>query len=190
MFLDRSLERGDQGLEIVDVEIEIAADALGMLGRVEGVGEDLAGHVEHGLAEHLQQPAVGVPGEPLVSADLGQTLDAGVVQSDVQHRLHHSRHRELGPRPHADQQWIMPVAKLSARVILQMPQRHRHLYPELARFATQRQVLPARIGGDGEAGWHGQPQLGHLGEVRALAAEQVFLILVTFGEIEDVARHS
>ena len=52
-----------------------------------------------------------------------------------------------------------------------------------------RQVLPAGLGGDGESRRDRQAQLGHLGEVRALAAEQILLILVALGEVENVLRH-
>ena len=42
------------------------------------------------------------------------------------------------------------------------------------------QVGAARFRADGEARWHGQPQLHHLGQVGALAPEQVLLVLVSF----------
>jgi hypothetical protein len=47
------------------------------------------------------------------------------------------------------------------------------------------QVRPARLGGDGEPRRHRQPQPDHLGQVRALAAEQVLLVLATLREVED-----
>ena len=122
---------------------------------VQRVGEDLAVDVEHRLAEHLQQPPVGVPGEPLVAADLGQALDAGVVQPDVEHRLHHPGHREHRPGTDAHQQRVVPVAQPPAEVVLQLTQRHRHLHPQLARFlpgsryARHASVVIVKPGGTG-----------------------------------------
>ena len=51
------------------------------------------------------------------------------------------------------------------------------------------QVVPAGIGGDGEAGRHGQAEIRHLGEVRPLAAEKVLEVLVTLGEVIHELRH-
>ena len=42
-------------------------------------------------------------------------------------------------------------------------------------------VLAAGFGLDGEAGRHGQPGVGHLGEAGAFAAELVLHLAVTFG---------
>ena len=50
------------------------------------------------------------------------------------------------------------------------------------------EVGAAGLGGDGEAGRHRQPEVGHLGEVGALAAEQVLHVLVALGEVVDVLR--
>jgi hypothetical protein len=48
--------------------------------------------------------------------------------------------------------------------------------------------VPAGVGGDREAGGHREPEARHLGEVRALAAEQVHLLAAAFREVEDHPR--
>ena len=188
-LVDRDLVFLDERLHVVDVELGVGQHALGGLRLVQRVGENVAGHVQHGLAEHHQQPPVGIPGESLVAGFLGEALDAGIVQADVQHGFHHSGHREFRAGTHAHQQRIVPVAQPPAEVVLQVPQRHRHLHPQFAGFGAQCQVFPAGLGGDGEPGRHGQTQSGHLGEVGALPAEQIFLILVALGEIENELGH-
>ena len=162
---------------------------LSVLSLVQRVAEHLAGDFQDGLAEHLQQPPVGVPGEPFVAALLGQPLDAGVVESDVQDGLHHAGHRELGAGPDADQQRVVPIAQPAAEPVFQVPQRHGDLDPQVGRFGALLEVFPAGVGGDGEPGRHRQTQPGHLGQVRALAAEQVLLVLVSFGEFVNVLGH-
>ena len=42
-------------------------------------------------------------------------------------------------------------------------------------------VFPASLGLDGEAGRHGQPGIGHLGEAGAFAAEVIFHLAVAVG---------
>ena len=48
------------------------------------------------------------------------------------------------------------------------------------------QIGVAGIGGDGEAGRDVQPDLRHLAQIRALAAEQHLVLAVTFFEIVNV----
>ncbi len=84
-----------QPLQLARVQVGVLAPALQ---RVERPFEQVAVDAEHGLAEHLDEPAVGVPGEAVVAAGLlGQPVDGLVVEPDVEHGLHHPRHGELRP---------------------------------------------------------------------------------------------
>ena len=56
------------------------------------------------------------------------------------------------------------------------------------KLVAERHVRLARVGADGEAGRHRKPENRHLGEVCALAAEQVFLIATALFERVDVLR--
>ena len=163
--------------------------ALGLLGRVDGVLEVLALDAEHGLAEHLDQPSVGVPGEALVAGLLGQARHRLVAQADVQDRLHHPGHRELRPGPDADQQRVGRIAELAAHLRFELVQLPVTSSASSAGHATLLQVGAAGLGGDGEPGRHRQADLDHLGEVGTLAAEQVLQVLVTLGEVVDELRH-
>ena len=186
----RVLERGHQRLQVVDIQVDVAGHTLARLGLVQRIGEHLARHLQHGLAEHLQQPPVGIPGEALVAGFLGKPLHAGVVEPDVQHRLHHSGHRERRTGTDADQQRIMAIAEPAADVVLQTaaapsspaPAARRARCPA-RRYSRQASVVMVNPGGTG------RPQLGHLGQVRALTAEQILLVLVALGEVEHVLGH-
>lgn len=57
------------------------------------------------------------------------------------------------------------------------------LVAQRPRLIAAVEVDLARLGGDGEARRDGQPEVGHLGEVGALPAEQVLQILVALGEV-------
>ncbi len=150
----RVLERGDQPLQIVDLEVDVAGHSFGRLRLVKRIGEHLAGYPQHRLAEHLQQPPVGIPGEALVAGFLGQALHAGVVEPDVEHRLHHPGHRERRAGTHTHQQRIVAIAEPAAQGVLQLPQGHRDLHAQLTGRAALREVLPAGLGRDGEPGRH------------------------------------
>ncbi len=189
LLLDDLLEAPHQLLQVGGVQIEVGAAALGLLGRVELALEQLAVDVEHGLAEHLDQPPVGVPGETLVAGLLGQAGDAGVVQPEVQDGVHHPGHRVLPAGAHADQQRVVGVAEGLAHRLLERGEVGGHLVGQLGWRLPGPQVGRAGLGGDHEAGWHREPQDGHLGEVGALAAQQVLHVLAALGEVVHVLRH-
>ena len=68
------------------------------LERGELVLERLVLDAHRGRAEHVDQAAIAVVGEPGVAGLLGQALDRGVGQAEVQDRVHHAGHRQRGAR--------------------------------------------------------------------------------------------
>ena len=152
------LEHLDELLEVTSRQLDVGGHALVLLGRVQRRSERTTVHPEHRLAEHLNQPAVGVPRETLITGRIDQAGHRMVVEADVQNGVHHPGHGELRPRAHADQQRVVRITQTPPDLILQGPQRHRHLHPQLIRAPTLLQVMPARLGGDGEPRRHRQPQ--------------------------------
>jgi hypothetical protein len=176
-------------LQVSRVQLEVVADALGLLGSFDGVLEVLAIDAEDGLAEHLEQAAVGVPGEPVVAGLLGQALHGLVGQAYVQHGIHHARHGELPPGPDADQQRVGRIAELAANRCLQLIQVVRDFLVETFRSGASLQVVTTRLGGNNESGRYREAEIGHLGQVGTLTAQQVLQILVTFGKVINELRH-
>ena|GEM_PF-1319213 len=183
------LEHVDERAQVVGAEVDVRGDAARVLGRVEGVGEPVAVDVEHGPAEHLHEPAVGVPREPLVAAERREPVHRLVVEAYVEDRLHHPGHRELGPGPHGHQQRVGRVAEAPPEGVLHATQGGRDLDPQAGRHGAVPHEVAARLGRDREPRRHRQPEPGHLGQVRALAAQQVLLVLVALGEVPHVRRH-
>ena len=86
---------------------------------VERLFEMLVIDAHHHVAEHVDQAAVGVVGEPLVARRLGQALDRLVVQAQVQDRVHHAGHRRRGAGAHRNQQRVLVVAELLAELLFE-----------------------------------------------------------------------
>jgi hypothetical protein len=189
VLADQFLEGRGERLEVLGIQLRVARRALGLLRGVEGVLEVVAVNVEHGLAEHLDQPPVGVPREPLVARLLGEAVDRLIRQADVQDGVHHSRHRELGARPDADQEGVGRVAELAAHALFQCVQVAADFIVKAVGGGAVRQVVAARVGRDREPRGHRQAEIGHLGQVRALTSQEVLEILVTFCEVIDELRH-
>ena len=189
VLLDDREEGRDEPAEVVGVEVDIGGDASRVLGRVDGLLEAVAVDAEDRPAVHLDQPPVGVPGEALVAGAAGEGGDAGVAEPDVEHRLHHPRHREPGPGPDGDEQRVVGVAEPAAHPLLERVQVGVHLVEQPLRNGPVREVGTARVGRDGEARGHRQPEPGHLREVGALAAEQVREVPAPGLEVVDELGH-
>ena len=189
MLPDDVLIRLCQVLQVLGVQLGVVGHALGLLGAVDGVLEVLAVDPEHGLAEHLDEAAVRVPGEPLVARLLGQAVDRLVGQADVEDRLHHARHGELRPGPDADQERVGGIAELPAHGVFQVAEVAVDFPVKTVRRRAVLEVIATCIRGYGEAGRHRKAEIGHLGQVRALATKEILEVFVTFCEVIHELRH-
>ena len=183
------LEGVDEAAQVVGGQFGVPFDAALGLEGVEGVGEEVAVDVEHRLAEHLDEAAVGVPREALVARHLGQADHGLVVEADVEDGLHHARHGELRAGAHGDQQGVVGVAEVALHLVLHAAQGGGDLGGQGLGDDGSLQVGAARLRGDGEPGGDRQAELRHLGEVRPLPPEQVLHGLVALGEVVHVLDH-
>jgi len=81
------------------------------------------------------------------------------------------------------------IAELPAHLLLELAEVLGDLSLEAAWHLAVLQVEPAGVRGDDETGGDGKTQVGHLGQVGALAAQQVLQVLVALGEVVDELRH-
>jgi hypothetical protein len=66
----------------------------------------------HRLAEHLDEPPPRIEREAFVIGERCEALGGLFVEAEVEDRVHHARHRELGPGPDADQKRVVRVSKV------------------------------------------------------------------------------
>ena len=185
---------GEDGLELVDEllqvlggQIGVGGDAAVVLHGDDGVLEQIAVEAHHDVGEHLDEAAVGVPSEARVVGLLDEAVDGLVVKAEVQHGVHHAGHGEGGAGANGHEQRILGVTEALAHALLQVGAVlgdgvERAFRPNVAGVG----VLHAGLARDGESGRHRQPDVGHLGEVRALAAEHPFHLGVALGHIVPV----
>ena len=188
----------DEGLEALDEFLLVEGGELGVLDVVVVdlvlvIVDDgferlvvLAGtllHADDDVAVHLDEAAVAVPGEAGVAGGLLERDDGLVVEAEVENGVHHARHRVAGAGAHGDEERrAVGGAELRAHDLLHVGDAGLHLGLEFLRVGfLVGVVVRADLGGDGEAGGHGQADAGHLGEVGALAAEQGLHAAVAIG---------
>ena len=164
------LERGDEVLEVVGIELGVELDALlGLLGG-DGILEELAGDAHDDVREHLDEAAVGVVGKARVLGLLDEALDGVIVEAEVEDGVHHARHGERSAGANGDEQRVLGVAELLAHALLEVLA----VLVDLVEDALRPDVARAGVGdaglaGDGESGRDGKADVGHLGKVGALA---------------------
>ena len=189
LFLDDALEGVDEALEVLGGQLGVALHAALGLEVVEGVGEEVAVDIEDGLAEHLDEAAVGVPREALVTANGSKAENGLIVEADVQDGFHHAGHGELRTASHGDEERVGRITQAAAHRVFDAAQGAGDLGGKRLGNRRLLEVCAARLGGDREAGGNRQAELRHLGEVRSLASEQVLHGLVALGEVVHILDH-
>ncbi len=170
----------DDLFERVGNEFVVELHPLARLGRVEDRFEFFLRNLEHHVAEHLDQAAIGVVGKARIIAAPGKCFHSLIVQAEVQNRVHHARHRKLCAGTDRDQQRIFSGAELLPLHVLKVFERRMHLDVDLRTHGAAH-VLATSLGLNGEAGRDRQPRVGHFGEPRALAAQHVFHAPIAVG---------
>jgi hypothetical protein len=124
---------------------------------------------EHDVAIHLDEAAIAVIGEAGVAGAPGQAFDRDVVEAEIEHGIHHARHRHAGARARGDQQRIGGIAELRADGRFDVLQPLLDLRLQLGRVALSAGVeMRADLCGDGEVAPGPAPEIAHLRQPRAL----------------------
>ena len=198
VLLNESLVAFDQGQKRVRVEIGV----LGGTGLTLGGGEqflerigDLVGlgaHLEDDVAVHVDEAAVAIVGEAPVAGEPRQPFNRLVVQAQVEDGVHHSGHGLARPGAYRHQERVGGVAETGALLCLYGGELFANGFMETGRVALLVVVVVSTyFGGDGESRRNRETDAGHLGEVRALAAEQFAHLRIAVGlcaEREHVPR--
>ena len=181
ILLDSSLKAHNEFLEVVDIKFGVELHALllfyfldDFLERVD-VGLFLGLHAKHHVAVHLHEAAVTIPCKARISRLLGQCLGHSVVDTQVEHGVHHTGHRHGGTRAHRNQLRICGIVELVAGEALDVSD---SLFYILANefhdsVAAVLVVEAAYVCGDGKARRYGHTNKVHLGEVSTFATKKI-----------------
>jgi hypothetical protein len=113
-LLHDRLVLGDQRLPVLGRELGVEMEAAILLGDLQRFLEAAMIELEHHIRVHLDEAAIAVPGEALVAADRGEADNGRVVEAEVEHRVHHARHRRARAGTDRDEQRIGGVAECLA----------------------------------------------------------------------------
>ena len=185
------LELIGQGLEVVGVQLHVLGHALAFLHFVDKLFKVLLANFHHHVREHLDEAAIAVPRPAGIAGLGGDDVDHIFIQTQVQDGIHHAGHGSAGAGAHGHQQGIFHIAELLAGDLLHLADVFHDLALDfVVDAAAVLIILGAGFGGDGEALGNGQADIGHFGQVRALAAQQLAHVGVAFGEeVHILFRH-
>ena len=187
--------------ELFVEDLEALHHLLHILGGEAGVGLDAALFLElvhdgleletviaHGdVGEHHDEAAVAVVGPADVSALGGQGGGDVVVDAEVQDGVHHAGHGGAGAGTDGDQQRVFLVAELLADESFHLGQVLKDLGFDLGGdLLAVLIVAGAGLSAYREALGDRHSDIGHLGQVSALAAQQLAHIGVAFGKQVNV----
>ena len=110
-FLNPLLVAGDDFGPIAGVEIGIERVAVAVLVVVEDFLEVMMVDAEHHIGIHGDETAIAVLGKTPVAGFLRKRLHRDVVEAEIEHGVHHARHRRAAAGAHRDQQRILGVAE-------------------------------------------------------------------------------
>ena len=154
---DDRLELVDELAQVVRGQLRVLLDAPGVLLRLERLVEPLRLHLHDDPPEHLDEAPVGIPAEPLVAGQRDHPVERLLVQAEVEDRVHHPGHGELGARSDRHEERVRGVAEALAGQALDLADRRQDVVPQAGRqLLAGREVVVAGLGRDGEAGRHGQ----------------------------------
>ena len=114
---DQILERTDKFLEILGVEVRIVFHPFVgfflLQQLLEGIDRSLGFGFEtqHHVAVHLHEAPITIVGKARIAGLPNHALDRGVIESEIQHRVHHARHGHPRPGSDGQQQGPLGVAK-------------------------------------------------------------------------------
>ena len=176
------LEATNRVLQVRLGQVDVRLDLALALHHVQLVLERVLVNAEHHVAVHLDEAAIRIVSEATVARLGGQAAHGVIVETQVQNRVHHSRHGELGAAADRDEHRVRRVAELLAHQLLEPLQGRFDLLVDLRReLAAPLPEQVARVRRDGKARRDRQPSVRHLGQAGALATECVPHVTVAVG---------
>ena len=132
------------------------------------------GYTHHHAAVHLDEATVAVVREAGIRGARGEPLYGLVIQAEIQNRIHHAGHRFACAGAHRQQQRVVAIAEAFTLLLLHFSDRRFDVGGQLCRVAALVVVeVAADVGADGESGRNRKTDRRHLGQICALAAEQI-----------------
>ena len=133
------------------------------------------------IAIHLDKPAIRIPRKTRITRARLKAFNRLVIQPQIEHRIHHPRHRYARTRAHRHQKRVLGIPELRAHLRLNP------LHPLFKLCFKLRRILflilvisRANFGGNRKTRRHRKPQTGHLRQIRPFSTQKITHRGITF----------
>ena len=177
-ILDLRLIFFDECFQVFGGKLGIKANAASFLFLLEDgferIGISLLFNSENHIGIHLNEPAVRIKCKSGILGALNQSSDRVIVQTQIEHRVHHPRHGLARAGTNRNQQRVFRIAKATAEYFFHARKAGSDLGAEFFRVTTIVTVIIfANLGGNREPGRNGNTDAGHFMQARAFSAEKL-----------------
>ncbi len=176
---DFGLERPGEVTQIATSQLGIAPDTplafFPFNDQFEGIPVILTRRLqaEDDISVHLDEPTVRIVGEPFIAGSRNDSFHGRIVQTQIQDRIHHPRHRSGRSGADRHQQGFFGIAEFFSRKPLDTAQRCKDVLAEPARVSPAVEAeVGAHLCGDRETRRHRKADVSHLGKIRPFTPEQ------------------
>ena len=185
------LELVCQLLQVIRIQIHVLRDTFLGLHGIDQCLKILLADFHNDVGIHLDESAIAVPRPAGISGFCSQRVDNGLIQAQVQNRVHHAGHGRAGTGTDGNQKRILDIAELLSCDLFQLDDvLVDFVHGGLTDLTAILVILRAGFGRDGEALRNRQTDVSHLSQVRTLAAEQFTHVGIAFAEQINSFTHS
>ena len=189
LLFDSGLETCYQELQLIYVQVFVQFDVTdllylfnNLLERID-VGFVHRLHAQYYVTVHLYETAIRVINEVRVVGLLAHTLCYGVIQSEVQDRIHHTRHRCTCARANRYQQRVLRITELAVHQFLYVLNGCQYIVVQEFHdlLLTYLIILVADVSRNGESRRYRYTYQVHLGAVGTFTTQLLAHLGITFG---------
>ena len=177
------LELAGQLLQIPGSEFHVLRDATLGLHLVDEFLKIFLADFHNHVGIHLDKTTVAVPSPAGVVGFIGDDFYHILVQTQVQDGIHHAGHGGTCTGTNGDQQGVLQIAELLAGDRFYLGDILHDLRLDLVvDLFSVFIILGAGLGGDRKALRYGHTQIGHFGQIGALATQKLTHLTIALGE--------
>ncbi len=173
-----ALEFCDQLFPVIGFKLRIGIEAFVLFRDFQRFFEKPVVEPKHNVGIHLDEPAIAVPGKAFIPRSARKPCHRFIIETKVEHRIHHARHGDTRARANGHQQRVARIAKAFANGRFNMCQRCSDLaFQIICKICAFVEIFDAFFGCDREAWRDRQPDARHFRKVRTFTACDSLVLL-------------
>ena len=180
--LNQRFIRANQSLPFIGFQIGVEMVTLAVFILFQNILEVVMIDFQHDIGIHLDETAIAVISKARIAGTRRNRFHRHIIETEIEHGIHHARHRGTGTRAHRQQKRIFRIAKNTTRNLAHFIERCLNLRFQIRRIGLfVFVIIGTDFGADGQTGRNWQAEIAHLRQIGPLAAEQITHIRLPFG---------